>query len=101
MSPTADPDADPAPPKPRGRRLLTFGGLALGGAVALPIAVFLFGERFMEDYAGDGLGGFLGTLLAELAGGDPAAWLLVVTPALLLATWWLVAQVLRRPPRAD
>ena len=74
------------------------------GAVIAPVAVYLFGSLLIAPYAGEGgVAGFLSDVYGDAARGEAAAWALLLSPATLILTWWLVAQARRamRRPIAD
>lgn len=61
--------------------------LLLGvGLVALPLAVFYVGTAFFGAYEGGtgGAGSFLDAIFSALAGGDRGAWLLVLSPFVVI-----------------
>ncbi|MCC5861064.1 MAG: hypothetical protein JJT93_04040 [Gammaproteobacteria bacterium] len=70
--------------------------LALG-FVALPLAVYYVGSAFFGPYEGGtgGAGSFLGALFAALAAGDRGAWLLVLSPLLVITLLRLARGALR------
>jgi len=74
------------------------------GAVIAPVAVYLFGSLLIAPYAGEGgLVGFLSSVYGDAARGEAAAWALLLSPASLILTWWLVVQARRsmRQQRSD
>ncbi len=79
--------------------LVTLVLLALG-ALALPLSVYYVGTAFFGPYEGGtgSVGSFLGALFASLAVGDRGAWLLVLSP-LLVITLLRLARGLLRPRR--
>lgn len=76
------------------------GGLLLVGIVGLPVAIYVVGQRVVGEYAPDqGLLDLLGAIWSELGNLNPAAWLLVLSPYLvisLLRVSWSTWR-LRRP----
>lgn len=66
------------------RELLLFVVLALGGIALLPLAIFTVGNEVFGAYGGDGFGHFFESILARLGRGDRFAWLLVLSPYLVL-----------------
>ncbi len=79
------------------REVLLFLALAIAGIVLLPLAVFFVGDAVFGSYGGDGFGEFLESLLAKLGRADRFAWLLVLSPYIILqllrimALGWRVA----------
>jgi len=70
------------------RYLIVAGSLLLAGGLILPLLVYAVGRQLIGRYEGPGgLGGFLGTLYRDAWHGEPAAWILLATPLLLVATW--------------
>ena len=90
MENTADPS--------RRRSPLFSGALILVlGAIIAPVAVYLFGVLLIAPYEGDGaLLGFLGDVYGDAAAGEAAAWGLLLSPAALILTWWVVIWLWRR-----
>ena len=66
------------------RELLLFAVLAVGGIALLPLAIFTVGNEVFGAYGGDGFGHFFESILARLGRGDRFAWLLVLSPYLVL-----------------
>ena len=62
--------------------------LAIIGIALLPLAVFFVGDAVFGSYGGDGFGEFFESLLGKLGRADRFAWLLVLSP-------YIVVQVLR------
>jgi hypothetical protein len=66
------------------RELIIAGVLAAIGLIALPLAIYFVGQRIVGPYGGEGTeGGSLdlsASIWAAMAGGDWAAWLLVLSP---------------------
>ncbi len=73
---------------PVAREALLFVVLAIAGVVLLPLAVFYVGDAVFGSYGGDGFGEFFESLLGKLGRADRFAWLLVLSP-------YIVVQVLR------
>jgi len=66
------------------------------GAVIAPVTVYLFGSLLIAPYAGEGgLAGFLSSVYGDAARGEAAAWALLLSPAALILTWWLVVRARR------
>lgn len=96
----------PGPPEKRKlsnlkKELLIFGVLLFVGLLVLPLCVYIVGQSFIGEYSPDaGASGLLMAIWSDLAGLAPAAWLLVLSP-------WLVIQATRlgirmwRAPHAD
>ena len=70
------------------RELLLLLILLPTGLLLLPAAIYLVGSAIFGAFGGDGFGGFLGMLMAELRSGEPAVWFLVLSP-------YIVWQLLR------
>ena len=62
--------------------------LLFAGLVLLPIAIYWIGPQVLGEYGGHGFADFFRSLGARIRSGDPAAWLLVLSP-------YLCVQVLR------
>ena len=73
---------------PAVREALLFLVLAIIGIALLPLAVFFVGDAVFGSYGGDGFGDFFESLLGKLGRADRFAWLLVLSP-------YIVVQVLR------
>ena len=73
---------------PLAREALLFVGLAIAGVVLLPLGVFFVGDAVFGSYGGNGFGEFFEVLLRKLGRADRFAWLLVLSP-------YIVVQVLR------
>ena len=85
--------------RPAPRTALTLLILCVAGVLLAPVAVYLFGSTVMGPYEGDG--GFMrfaGSVFSAAAGGRPGALALLLTPAGLVLTWWLIFRLLRRRP---
>ena len=65
-------------------------GLAFG-AVVLPFLVYVTGVTLLGPYSGGGAGGFYAEFAADLARLRPAAWTLLLGPAVLILAWRLFA----------
>jgi hypothetical protein len=91
------PIMEPMPPRPAGRTTLTLLIACLIGAIVAPAAVYLFGSAVMGPYEGDGgLGGFASSVFSAAAQGKTGALALLLAPAGLILTWWLIFFLLRR-----
>lgn len=74
------------------KELLICGALLAAGIVALPFAIYAVGQRVVGEYApGQGALDLIGAIWAALAAFNPWAWLLVLSPylviTLLRASW--------------
>ncbi len=59
--------------------------VALGPALAFAVGSLL------APYEGDhGLAGFFGAIGADALRGEPVAWILLLSPTLVVALWWLL-----------
>ena len=78
-----------------GRSLLLFAALSLLGVLLAPLVVYWFGSTVMGPYEGDsGLTGFLGSVYSAAWAARPGALALILSPAGLLLTWWLIFKFL-------
>ena len=77
------------------RELLLFVVLAAAGIALLPLAVFFVGNEVFGAYGGDGFGHFFESILARLARGDRFAWLLVLSPYVVLQLLRMLAMAWR------
>lgn len=83
--------------RPGRRTALTLLILCLAGALLAPVAVYLFGSTVMGPYEGDGgIGSFTAGVFAAAADGKPGALALLLSPAALVLTWWLIFLLLGR-----
>ncbi len=70
------------------RKLILIGCLLLLGAVVLPALVYYAGSVLVGPYdSPGGFPAFLGSIYLDAVRGQPAAWLLLLVPTLLLAVW--------------
>ena len=69
--------------------------LAAAGIALLPLAVFYVGNEVFGAYGGDGFGHFVESILARLGRGDRFAWLLVLSPYLVLQLFRLLGMAWR------
>ena len=68
------------------REAILCAALLLVGFVGLPLSIYLIGQRIFGDYAPDqGPLDLVAAIWAELAGLNPAAWLLVASPFLVIS----------------
>jgi hypothetical protein len=73
---------------PLWKRELTLTGVLLAiGLLVLPLSIFAVGQQVIGEYEG-GIVGLMGAIWAALAGGQWPAWLLVLSP-------YVVVQLLR------
>jgi hypothetical protein len=78
--------------------LLILSGLLAFGLLVLPIAVYWVGEKVIGEYASDeGLWGLLTAVWSGVAHGAPMAWILVLSPYVVVQLLRL-AWALRKPP---
>lgn len=69
---------------PVGREVILFLAFAIIGIALLPLAIFLVGDAVFGSYGGDGFGDFFESLLGKLGRADRFAWLLVLSPYIIL-----------------
>jgi uncharacterized membrane protein len=80
-----------------GRRLSMTVMALIAGLILLPLAVFAVGQLMAGPYAGSGgFLGFLGSIYIDLITGKPSAWILTLSPALLMGIGYLL---FRRPEK--
>jgi hypothetical protein len=78
-----------------GRSLLLLFVLSLLGVLLAPLVVYWFGSTVMAPYEGDsGLSGFLASVYSAALAARPGALALILSPAGLLLTWWLIFKLL-------
>ena len=65
--------------------------MALAGIVFLPLAIFFVGNLVFGAYGGDGFGHFFESIIARLASADRFAWLLVLSPYVVLQLFRMMA----------
>jgi len=65
-------------------------GLIFAASLLLvPVIVYLSGSLRVGPYEGEsGLLGMTGQIYADVIGGKPAAWFLLLSPALLFSIWF-------------
>lgn len=74
---------------PRNKELLIFAVLFLTGLIVLPLCIYVVGVSVIGEYSPDaGLSGLLLAIWGDLARFRIAAWLLVLSP-------WIVIQLVR------
>jgi len=89
-------------PRPKSRTALTLLIVCLTGALLAPVAVYVFGTTVMGPYEGEGgLGGLAGSVFSAAAELKVGALALLLAPAGLVLTWWLIFHMLRRRSRSD
>ncbi len=67
------------------------------GLAALPAAIYLVGQQIMGPYESEaGLTGLMDHIWADLTAGAPQAWLLVLSPWLVIQTARLAMRIGRR-----
>ena len=85
--------------------LALLSGLVFIGLAVVPVAIYVVGEAFFGEYGGGGFTAFYGHLHAEFRDGNPAVWLLLLSPyllwQLLRATAWGVRRTGRGPAKRD
>ena len=69
---------------PVGREIILFVALASIGIALLPLAIFFVGDAVFGSYGGDGFGDFYESLLGKLGRADRFAWLLVLSPYIIV-----------------
>lgn len=71
--------------------------LALTGVVAVPIAGYVVGKHVIGAYEGRlGLTDYLGSIYAAAGHGEVLAWVLILSPLLVVLIWSLVFRLGRR-----
>ncbi|MCE7901990.1 MAG: hypothetical protein DYH20_04845 [Gammaproteobacteria bacterium PRO9] len=77
--------------------LLWLVALALAGVVAVPVAGYVVGKRVIGAYEGRlGLTDYLGSIYTAAGHGELLAWLLILSPLLVVIAWSLVFRLGRR-----
>lgn len=80
--------------------LFLLAGLLGFGLVLLPFVIYLVGIQIVGPYEGEGDAfGLLGSILAAIARGNWAAWVLVLSPYLTFQLTRLGVHIMRRPRR--
>jgi hypothetical protein len=82
------------PFRPLREVVIVLAGLAFG-AVALPAAIYLVGNRTLGAYGGEGPGAFAAKLYGDLVHLEPPALLLTLTPLAALYIFRLLWRALR------
>ena len=70
--------------QPFAREATLFLALIIIGITLLPLAIFFVGDAVFGSYGGGGFGDFFESLLGKLARADLFAWLLVLSPYIVL-----------------
>jgi hypothetical protein len=80
--------------KTRWLPVLSLLGLALTGGLVLPIASYVVGKRVIGAYEGKlGLSDYLDSIYGAAGRGEPLAWFLLLSPALIALVWYLVIRL--------
>jgi hypothetical protein len=80
--------------------LILLGSLLGSGVLVLPFVVYVVGIEIVGPYEGEhGPFGLLASILAAVARGNWAAWVLVLSPYLIVQLTRLAVRVLRRADR--
>ncbi len=67
------------------RELLLLAALLSCGLLPLPVVVYWFGSRVVGEYSAEsGLWGLIGHIWSDLATGNVLAWILVLSPYLII-----------------
>jgi len=70
--------------------------------VVVPVLAYLTGNLVLGPYPGGfGLLGYVGRLYADALRVEPAAWILLSAPALIIGLWKVALQVSRAAPAAS
>lgn len=82
------------------KELVLLGSLLAFGLFVLPLVVYLVGIEIVGPYEGEGGAfGLLGSILAAAARGDWSAWVLTLSPYIIVQLARLVVRVVRRRDR--
>jgi hypothetical protein len=73
-------------------------GLLAFGLLGLPFAIYVVGDQVLGDYAGSGALGLAESVWLDLAAFYPSAWLLVLSPYIVVQLARGVFRVWRRRP---
>jgi hypothetical protein len=85
---------------PYKNELILLGSLLGFGLLLLPFVVYVVGMEIVGPYEGEGGPfGLLGSILAAMARGNWAAWILTLSPYLIVQLTRLAVRVLRRSSR--
>ena len=76
------------------RHVAWLAAAAAFSVAVLPVLVYYTGAATLGPYSGGGLRQFLRDYVINLAGLQPAAWLLLVGPVLLVAAWRVLVALL-------
>ena len=83
-------------------RIRTLGLTLLLSFVIVPVCAFVGGSLVVGDYEGtSGLLGYLSAIFSDALEGRWLAWILILAPLLIVATWSVSIWILRRPWSAD
>jgi len=75
--------------RPKYRELLIFGLLLFAGLVLLPLCIYIVGVNIIGEYSPEaGMSGLLLAIWGDLARARIGAWILVLSP-------WMVIQLIR------
>jgi len=65
--------------------------LVLLSLIIVPVCAYLFGGLIVGPYEGDGrLPGYLGKIISRAFSGDRSAWILMLTPSIIVSIWSIV-----------
>jgi hypothetical protein len=85
---------------PHKKELALLGSLLAFGLLFLPLVVYLVGVEVVGPYEGEGGAfGLLGSILAALARGSWAAWVLTLSPYIIVQLARLAVRAMRRRDR--
>jgi hypothetical protein len=81
------------------KELILFGSLFGFGVFLLPLVVYFVGVEIVGPYEGGGAFGLLGSILGALARGVWAAWILTLSPYIVVQLIRLSIRIFRHRPR--
>jgi hypothetical protein len=82
------------------KELVLLGSLLAFGLFVLPLVVYLVGIEIVGPYEGEGGAfGLLGSILAAVARGSWSAWVLALSPYIIVQLARIVVRVVRRRER--
>ena len=93
-----EPDAHRSGAKGWQREVGIAAGLLAFGLLGLPFAIYLVGNRVLGNYAGSGALGLAESLWLDLAAFYPLAWLLVLSPYIVVQLARAVRRIWGRKP---